>query len=961
MKDQDYIKIMDRISKDKIEEAFTWDASAQKNRRSIRRLSAGIGAIAAAIAVVIGTIGYDAYRDRLLADSGAETSGLSEESLNLLGGHGEIRGFIGSSGTPLFRDDDCYYMQTNAGAENTEFGGGIREVVYRKWAINGSTASEAFNCDDNLLTDGEQHYIYANQKLFTDDSYGSGFLFSDVPWKPCAIQKLSKGWYFLSAYVENSWLDGEPKPYVLLNTNGDSPKYQFVDYGDVRSDGNGTTIYFRKENQIYCAPINAPDHGYLLADAGQEPDCLLDWTVDSDRLYYIVRNGSEMQYCAKALNPDAPVESVTVNDPDDPALYDQLREYFYFNRQKTELHTVTYTYRDDVLEFHVNTSGQPIYPPMVSSECYFYSVPAAELWGDDLPDLNERPFMEFFDTGEHIIFTLPKDGKHGEQLVQLRKESGAYQYVGENYAPEQPANYEPDISIAVPIETVPQADSGFCSEDTFSLYYIPQEHHDTENIQCYRMLPAVKASESKFDAERLGNTLPQGGGFRPDPNKTPHIGIDEAKQIILNGDPNDTGAIFTALNQAAENYAGKYPYESIGRVCYEYWLSDDGSEFIVAMCSYAGEQETIEFVYFRYDRDAGQFAYQYMPARMRDQASEAHSTETNALGGKGRIRAFEDKSDVSEIDGPVLSVAEDDEYVYDLERCLRARKTDGKIVFEAFSVPGVPQYDPEHNQEQNLFVTCGMVLTFNQGALYELKTDGSLTPLLTLSEDSAGNPVANVRLTEVRGFAPDTSGRPEKLFLRGGAQFRNKTDNDADYRINAILNLKTGKYYDLDFTGIVSKYIRYYVKEDAVYVIGRYDAKAAAKLTGGDIQEENSYVLVKFVDDGTCIPVSTSEWKFAIFLEAFFDQDRNIWFLDEYGKCCKGNIDDRSVTEGSTEEMYSVKDSVAGVKYREGSCVHIAVSVVNRQKSGRDKPVSMIVYTMIDGENVSSYTVRYPA
>jgi hypothetical protein len=159
MKDQDYIKIMDRISKDKIEEAFTYDATAQKNRRSIRRLSMGIGAIAAVIAVVIGTIGYDAYRDRLLADSGAETSGLSEDSLNLLGGHGEIRGFIGSSGTPLFRDDDCYYMPTIADAENTVLGGGIREAVYRKWAINGSTASETVTCDDNLLTDGEQVYI----------------------------------------------------------------------------------------------------------------------------------------------------------------------------------------------------------------------------------------------------------------------------------------------------------------------------------------------------------------------------------------------------------------------------------------------------------------------------------------------------------------------------------------------------------------------------------------------------------------------------------------------------------------------------------------------------------------------------------------------------------------------------------------------------------------------------------
>lgn len=117
-------------------------------------------------------------------------------------------------------------------------------------------------------------------------------------------------------------------------------------------------------------------------------------------------------------------------------------------------------------------------------------------------------------------------------------------------------------------------------------------------------------------------------------NETPHISFEEAKDIILNSDdPNDTSAVYLALSNAANGYAGKYPYDSIQRVGYEFWLSDDGSEFIVAFCSYAGEQDIIEYVYFRYDADAGQYAWQYIPERTRGAASAADSTETSVPGG----------------------------------------------------------------------------------------------------------------------------------------------------------------------------------------------------------------------------------------------------------------------------------------------------------------------------------------
>ena len=197
MKEQNYVKIMSRISKDKIDEAFLYQ-SAHKNRSSIRRMSKGIGAIAAAIALIAGGIGYNAYRERTGTDSGGEQS----DGLNLLGGHGEIRGFVGSSGKILFRDDDNYYLSADGrtGSEETTEGGASPDTsCYLWWAINGNGTARTASYGGRLLTDGEQLYLYHDGQLFVTDSYGNQTAFSAVPWKPCAIQKLCEGWYFISA------------------------------------------------------------------------------------------------------------------------------------------------------------------------------------------------------------------------------------------------------------------------------------------------------------------------------------------------------------------------------------------------------------------------------------------------------------------------------------------------------------------------------------------------------------------------------------------------------------------------------------------------------------------------------------------------------------------------------------------------------------------------------------------
>ena len=436
MKDQDYIKIMDRISKNKIEEAFTWDASAQKNRRSIQRLSLGIGTIAAAIAVVIGGISYN-YRDRLHANPGDESS---DAQYNFFCGQGEIKGFVGTDGNMLFRDDNNYYLPIEYSSDGSE-------VDYLQWSVNGSTGTERHTYGGGrLLTDGEQLYFCFEHQLVTEDSYGNGTLFSAVPWQPCTIRKLCDGQYFLSAFVEDSWLDGEPKPYVILNLNG-SPLYQFIDYGNVCSDGKNL-YYSDFSNQIYAAPLNDIQNASIVADltmredykqapqwSGQErPEQeLQEWLVKDDCIYSL--------HSSPAASGPVSLMCTPLHGDSDSCEPMMLRETTY---PYSDAFQKTHLLNDRMYQFSVKYKlGNTVLISSdlaVNEETDYFVVESESLWETD--PTGEMSDFILFDTGEHIIFTLPKEGKNGEQIVQVNKETGEYQYFGENYAPEQPQTAE---------------------------------------------------------------------------------------------------------------------------------------------------------------------------------------------------------------------------------------------------------------------------------------------------------------------------------------------------------------------------------------------------------------------------------------------------------------------------------------------------------------------------------------
>ena len=817
MKEQDYINIMNRIRKDHIENAMLWDGSAQKDSRSIRRLSLGIGAIAACIAVVIGCIGYNVHREQLANPSG-ETSGAENKGqLNLFGGHGEIKCTLGNGSSILYSDDEYYYFPTaiGAGQDNASVGGPSPDSFsYLRWEKEGGSVCEPRTYDGILLSDGERLYTYHDGQLFITDSRGNETFFSGVPWKPCRIQKLSDDWYLLSAFLEDSWIDGNPQPYLFLDKPGEGIYQQYGNYGDVRSDGKGDTVYFRSENQIYSAPRKSPNQKTLLADAGDAPDAIADWTVDENNLYYIAVSDDGVQYHRKPLDPDTQEQSVeciyrdlsdtdkqSLRDADDSELPTRLWNYYYFNdRQNQRLFTVTYTYRDNEPEFQVYSTGTPIFPPGVSSAMWYqYSVATADLWGDHLPDPDVRPDMTFFETDEYFIFTLPQEGMHGEQIVQIQKNTQDFRCLGVNYEKQ---------------ETKPQ---------------------ETE------------------------------------------------------------------------------------------------------------------------------------PADITNDASDL-----NALGGRGKIRSFQD------LYTNETGFAEDDEYIYDYSRGRRARKTGGDLVFELLSLPQIPQYDPDSDQMPNLFITDGMVLLVHDNTLFEVHPDGTQTALLDLIADSAGDPLTDLTIFQLYGFAPDASGRPSKLFLNGTVQNHSLG--------GAILDLNTGTLVKL--TTDENAPYNFEVTEDAVYAIDYYFSDAQNQYIGG---------LVRYDDDGKAVPVSTPEWGIPNLPEANIESNGTIWFRNQHDEPLKGNVEDHSVTTVSEDEFSRHHSNIPGtacdvwlddaahqLKFRnseesgeqilkefhnpeweiairgfyvENGVIHIAVSAHEYESQ---KLISLTVFT-IDGDKISSYEITNPA
>ncbi|MBQ6041018.1 MAG: hypothetical protein IJL32_09625 [Oscillospiraceae bacterium] len=175
MKENEYMNIMSGIREEFIEEAVSWDGSERKRIRQIRRMTTGFGAVAAAIAVVVGTIAYKERKDDLLAADSqeSETESVTEDTtLNLFGGHGDIEVIKSLWCDNFYRDDDYWYDGTV------------------KWSVRSS--GEALPCttvssmiqNKTLYADDQQLYRVYDGKIFVTDGFGNETELVDMnQWK----------------------------------------------------------------------------------------------------------------------------------------------------------------------------------------------------------------------------------------------------------------------------------------------------------------------------------------------------------------------------------------------------------------------------------------------------------------------------------------------------------------------------------------------------------------------------------------------------------------------------------------------------------------------------------------------------------------------------------------------------------------------------------------------------------
>ena len=188
MKEQDYMNIMGAIRGEYLEEAVSWDGSERRRIRQIRRMTVSFGAVAAALAVVVGMIAYKANRDKIdTANSDTESSIVDdpETTQNLYGGHGELRQISGANGTICYDDD--YVYEGDA-----------------RWSVRSGGKVVRLTEDqipDNLFMDGENLFTVHDGQIFETDSFGKETVLIDIsafqfpmqlePAQICGLQKLS--------------------------------------------------------------------------------------------------------------------------------------------------------------------------------------------------------------------------------------------------------------------------------------------------------------------------------------------------------------------------------------------------------------------------------------------------------------------------------------------------------------------------------------------------------------------------------------------------------------------------------------------------------------------------------------------------------------------------------------------------------------------------------------------------
>ena len=602
MKETDYLNSVKGIREEYVEEAMTWDGNEKRRKRDIRRMSLGIGAIAASIAVVAGCMVYSVKNKPPRAKS---APALSADEVNFLGGHGEITPYRGTNDAAILRDADYFYSMP-------QYGDGVHFSC--RWNPSGNeneTKLEVMDTNYCILTDGERMYQPQGLQLSVIDSSGSRTEFFRLTTDCPGFELVA----------------GEDLDYYgIRHLSGD---YYAIQY-DVPAMNRYTVIYNAKEKQIvtyenpYLMPICAAadgsgfyaldgTEGYLCRHSFSEPtqveklmqipDGTIDMTGSGDMIYYTVEDEGGWYYSynaktgeTKDLNystsghyylDDYVYQVFSDNDnyhvyrsnldmTDKREIFCESLDSLFGDVSETAAFSVV---NETKAEYNAGAEAFTAYSELTGTaekhDVLLENIPYAG--AEMLSEYAEM--MNFAEAGDYVIFNFEEPTKKNIAFVQ--------------------ANLSTDpvsvILVTQGEEIMGDHSYGYVTDDDtfpFAHFYIPQEHtaERTDEIECYRMLPFRNAWESALDPSVFL-------GYNENRGDAPRLTKERAKEICDTND--DYGKAMTQLMEE-----GGWDVEwTSGVTCEEIWLDDRGKELILVH-DFSG------ITYFRYDEEQRQYYFE---------------------------------------------------------------------------------------------------------------------------------------------------------------------------------------------------------------------------------------------------------------------------------------------------------------------------------------------------------------
>ncbi len=429
MKEQDYMKLMGSIRGEFLEEAVSWDGSERRRIRQIRRMTVSFGAVAAALAVVIGMIAYKTNKDRIdTADSDTESSIIDdlEGRQNLYHGHGELRQITGANGTICY--DDEYVYEWSA-----------------KWSVRSGGRTVRLEADDvpqNLYKDGEHLFTVHDNKIFETDSFGNETLLIDIAAfktnqkidtnRITKIQKLSNRLVALFT-DEPQNITAET---VLI---ADLQKKEIT----LQPEVGGSKLFPDTENSYYVFGMQAEALVRFDMDTGNGDSIWLVASEYNDPAYNLELKDAVMQngklyltgkyYKVGEEDPNSVPDQYMVLDVETK----KLTEKKYGSNERIYAGTAFVRAAIEDGSFNVYRSTLDL-----ENEKLVFSVPVSQYLDTETYEMPDMPdFLSVYESDDMMIVHLPlsTDGMprpslHGEEGVLIDLKTGKTLYYGENYS-----------------------------------------------------------------------------------------------------------------------------------------------------------------------------------------------------------------------------------------------------------------------------------------------------------------------------------------------------------------------------------------------------------------------------------------------------------------------------------------------------------------------------------------------